>query len=203
MSDLAASGGYFISLTGDPILAYPGTITGSIGVIYGKINFRGLYDKIGIQKELLTRGRFADIDSDYRELSPEGREKLRGLVYGLYQSFVRKVAEARKRKYDEVEPLAQGRAWLGAQAKENGLVDELGGLDRAIDRVKERAKIPANEQVRLVVYPPRMSLLEHLLQRSSESGLNARLRSLLGGIDPRLLQQGGFLKVMPYSIRVR
>jgi protease-4 len=135
MSDTAASGGYYIAMTGDPVVAYPGTFTGSIGVVFGKANLHGLYDKLGVNKELLSRGRFADIDSDYQPLSPAGRDKLRSAMDDNYHSFVTKVAEARRRKFDQIEPLAQGRVWLGSQAKANGLIDELGGLDRALDMV--------------------------------------------------------------------
>ena len=122
MSDVAASGGYYISATGDPIIAYPNTLTGSIGVIYGKLNLRGLYDKLGIQKEIITRGRFADIDSDYQPLTDAGRAKLREGIDEMYKGFVSRVAESRKRKFEEIEPLAQGprldgisseREWVG------------------------------------------------------------------------------------------
>ena len=154
MSDVAASGGYYIAMTGDPIVAYPGTLTGSIGVVFGKANLHGLYDKLGITKDMLSRGRFATIDSDYQPLTPDGREKLRSDIEDNYRSFVTKVAAARRRKFDAVEPLAQGRVWLGSQAKANGLIDELGGLDRALEIVKEKAKIPKGERVTLVTYPP-------------------------------------------------
>ena len=158
MSDLAASGGYFIAMTGDPVLAYSNTLTGSIGVFFGKINLSGLYDKIGIKKELLTRGRFAAIDSEAKPLTPEEKDKVQKEIQVFYRGFVERVAEARKRPYDQVEPLAQGRVWLGAQAKMNGLVDEIGGLDRAVEMIKQRTNIPASEQVTLVTYPPRRTL---------------------------------------------
>src|SRR6185295_16736685 len=137
MSDAAASGGYYMAMTGDPIVAYPATFTGSIGVVFGKPNIRGLYDKLGINKEAIQRGKNAGIDSDYTPLTPEQRAKLREGIDESYRDFVTKVADARHRKFDQIEPLAQGRVWLGSQAKANGLVDELGGLDRALDLVKE------------------------------------------------------------------
>ncbi len=143
MGDLAASGGYFIAMTGDPIIAYPNTLTGSIGVFFGKPVLKGLYDKIGINKDTLKRGKFADIDTDYRPLNDEERAKLKREIDVFYRGFVERVAAGRKRPYDQMEALAQGRVWVGAQAKKNGLIDELGGLDRAVELVKERAKIPA------------------------------------------------------------
>ena len=176
MSDLAASGGYFIAMTGDPILAYPNTLTGSIGVFFGKVNLSGLYDKIGLKKELLTRGRFAAIDSETTPLTPEEKDKVQKEIQVFYRGFVERVAEARKRPYDQVEPLAQGRVWLGTQAKMNGLVDEIGGLDRAVEMIKQRTNIPASEQVTLVTYPPRRTLLELLLKNSND---NSELESAI------------------------
>ena len=120
MSDTAASGGYYIAMTGDPILAYPGTLTGSIGVVYGKPDLHGLYDKLGITKEMLTRGRFADLDSDYKPLDEAGLAKLREGIDESYRQFVTKVAEARHRTFAQIEPVAQGRVWLGSQAKATG-----------------------------------------------------------------------------------
>jgi len=207
MSDVAASGGYYIASSGDAIVAYPHTLTGSIGVIYGKFNLKGLYDKLGIQKEILTRGKFADVDSDYRPLSAEGRAKLREAMDAMYQSFLARVAESRKRKVDEIEPLAQGRVWLGAQARQNGLVDELGGLDKAIELVRNKAKIGKDEKVRLVVYPPKKNIIERLFTKAQETSFEAaawtRLREAVLGFDPRLWTAGGLLRAMPYVIEVK
>jgi protease IV len=202
MSDTAASGGYYIAMTGDPVLAYPGTFTGSIGVVFGKANLRGFYDKIGVTKDIISRGRFAEIDSDYQPLSPAGHEKLRTDIDENYRSFVGKVAQARKRKFDEIEPLAQGRVWLGSQAKANGLIDELGGLDRAIELIKERAKIPRTERVTLVPYPPKRSIFDVMFNQTSESALEARLPALLKGWPLRIWSKGGMLRLMPYRIEV-
>ncbi len=139
MSDEAASGGYYVALTGDPIIAYPNTLTGSIGVIFAKFTLHGLYDKIGIDEQLLSRGRYADIDSEYVPLSDAEKQKLTGQIDAFYRAFVSRVAEGRKKQFDQIEPLAQGRVWVGAQAKDNGLVDQLGGLDRAIEVLKQQA----------------------------------------------------------------
>ncbi len=203
MSDVAASGGYYIAMTGDPVVAYPNTVTGSIGVIFGKVNLRGLYDKIGVKKEYLTRGRFADIDSDYKPLSEAERKKLREGIETSYRAFLARVAEGRNRKAEEIEPVAQGRVWLGLQAQRNGLVDELGGLDRAVELIKEKAAIPAGEGVRLVAYPPKETFWEYLLRRQAETALAGELRDLLGGVDPRIWMEGGLLRLMPYTIQVR
>jgi protease-4 len=204
MSDLAASGGYFIAMTGDPVLSYSNTLTGSIGVFFGKINLRGLYDKVGVKKELLTRGRFAAIDSEYAPLTDEQRAKLQREIQVFYKGFVERVAEARKKPYDVVEPLAQGRVWLGAQGKQNGLVDEIGGLDRAVELIKQRAKIAATEQIALVTYPPRRTLFELLMNRSDEtSEIDSMVRKVAGRLPLRSLAQGGVLRLLPYTLVVK
>jgi len=204
MSDLAASGGYFIAMTGDPILAYSNTLTGSIGVFYGRINLKGLYDKIGLKKEILARGKFSRIDSEYGPLSPEERAKLQQEIEIFYKGFVDRVASARKRPYNEVEPLAQGRVWLGGQALKNGLVDEIGGLDRAVDLIKEKAKIAAADKVTLVTYPPRRTVFEMLLNRSSEdAALESAIRSFVGPVPLRALAQGGVMRLLPYVVDVK
>ncbi len=204
MGDLAASGGYFISVTGDPIIAYPNTLTGSIGVIFARFNLHGLYDKIGINKQLLTRGRYADIDSEYAPLSNEARQKIAGQIDGFYKGFVSRVAEGRKKSFDQIEPLSQGRVWLGVQAKQNGLVDELGGLDRAVELIRKRANIAATDRIALVPYPGKRSVLDFLVNRSDDNAaLETKIGEALGQLPIRALSHGGFLKLMPYSIRVR
>ncbi len=208
MSDVAASGGYYMAMIDDaPVVAYPGTITGSIGVFFGKVNLRGLYDKIGITKEIITRGRFAAIDSDYRPLGEEGREKLREGIEHVYSSFVSKVADARGEDYDAIHEVAQGRVWIGTQALDNGLVDELGGFSRALELTKEIAEIDADEEVSLVVYPRTRNLLEVLFDDGSLSQTPTSLESLLPELTdvrglPALLK-GGTLALSPYSLTVR
>ena len=205
MSDVAASGGYFISMTGDPVVAYSNTLTGSIGVIFAKPNLRGLYDKIGVNKQLLTRGHYAALDSDYAPMTDDVRQKLREEIDGFYRVFVSRVAQGRKRSYDQIEPLAQGRVWLGSEAKQNGLVDQLGGIDRAIELIKQRAQIPASEKITLVPFPAKRSLLDVLMSRSEDTA-NIEVKAakkLFGDLPAHTWAQGGFLKLMPYLIQVR
>lgn len=203
MSDVAASGGYYIAMTGDPILAYPGTETGSIGVVFGKPNLHGLYDKLGVTKDAIQRGKYADIDSDYSSLSADERQKLKDGIDDSYRDFVTKVADARHRKFSDIEPVAQGRVWLGSQAKTRGLVDQLGGLDDAIDLVKKRAKIPADEKVAVVPYPPRRSILDLLFKRSQPDLLESKLAEAFHGMPFRAWMHGGMLRMMPYWIVVK
>jgi protease-4 len=197
MSDLAASGGYFIAMTGNPIIAYPNTLTGSIGVFFGKPNLKGLFDKLGISQAVLQRGKFADIDDPARPLTPEESAKLQRELEVFYRNFVELVSTARKRAYDQVEPLAQGRVWLGEQAKQNGLVDELGGIDRAVEMIKQKANIPASEKVQLVVYPPKRSVWDIVFSRSDE---NAAIEMLVGKRLPLSMLRGGILTRLPYQI---
>ena len=207
MSDLAASGGYFISMTGDPIVAYPDTITGSIGVLYGKPNFRGLYNKLGITKDLLARGKFANIDSDYTPLSDAEKQKLHEGLLSTYHSFVTKVAAARKKTYDQIDVIAQGRVWMGAQANKNGLVDRLGDLDTAVALLRERAKLPPSAGINLIVYPPRRSFLETLFNATPETVTEAltrrQLKAMLGdGLPSPAVVRGGMLAIMPYRFTI-
>jgi protease IV len=203
MSDLAASGGYYVAMTGDPIVAYPNTYTGSIGIIYGKPNLKGLYDKLGITKETMMRGRNADIDSLYHPLTEAGKQKLRESLDEFYTGFVSKAAEARKKKYEELEPLAQGRVWLGSQAKSNGLIDELGGLDKAVELVKKKANIGVGERIRLVPYPGKRTIFEEWMRSQNDSAVESKIRTLLNGMDYKAWARGGFMRIMPYTVTIQ
>jgi protease IV len=207
MSDLAASGGYYMSITGDPIVSYPNTITGSIGVLYVKPNVRDLYSKLGIQEDLLTRGKLADLDSESQPLSDAGRQKLHESIEATYVSFVSKVAAARKKSYDQIDPIAQGRVWMGAQAVQNGLVDQLGGLNRAIAMVRQRANLPATGKTNLIIYPPRRTLFDVLTSSSTDSFADEmaehEVRKALPALPSRTLLEGGILRILPYQFRIR
>ena len=143
MSDVAASGGYYMAMTGDPIVAYPETETGSIGVVFGKPDLHGLYDKLGVTKDAVERGKHADIDSDYTALTPEERDH----AAQRHRRELPRLRRARWRRRGIASSTTSSRwrraasGWA-AQAKAHGLVDELGGLDTAIALVKEKAKIP-------------------------------------------------------------
>ncbi len=213
MADYAASGGYMISMTGDPVLSYPNTITGSIGVVFGKANLRGLYDKIGLQKEILTRGKFAAIDSEYQPMTEPERAKLREGILETYDLFLQSVAEGRKRKKEEIAPIAEGRAWTGSQAKQNALVDELGGLDRAIEMIKAKAKIDPKEKVALVPYPERKTIFDYWASKgnqdtSAEAEVVNRFwqtafpdRSTRQWV--RSITHGGMMRVAPFAVDIR
>src|SRR6185503_279397 len=116
----------------------------------GKFSLQGLYDKVGISKEVLTRGRHANLFSSYRPWSDEERARIREMMVSFYKDFVTKAAEGRHKTYEDVDSLAQGRVWTGAEAQRNGLVDRLGGFAVALELAKEKAKIGKGEEVRLL-----------------------------------------------------
>ena len=162
MSDLGASGGYYIAMAADTIVAQPATLTGSIGVVGGKITTGGTYQKVGITIEGVSNGRFAGMYSPVTPFSDDERAKMQEHIDAIYEQFLTKAAEGRNTTRDAIHEVAQGRVWTGRQAKERGLVDELGGLGRAIALAKERVGIEADAEVELVVYPRPKSLFELL-----------------------------------------
>jgi protease-4 len=171
MSDLAASGGYYISVPGQVIVAEPGTLTGSIGIFAGKVVLDGTLDKVGVTTETVKSGKNADIYSPFSKFSSDQRAKVGEYMQGFYKTFLTKVAEGRHTTPDRIDTVGQGRVWTGAQAKDHGLVDVLGGLDTAVTIAKQRAHIPPDEEVEIVEYAPRRSLYEALtaLGRSSSA----------------------------------
>ncbi len=179
MSDLAASGGYYIAMPAQVIVAQPSTLTGSIGIFGGKFVTGGVYEKLGARIESTSVGKHAEINSPVRPYSPEEVKKLQEQLQSFYDQFVEKVADSRHTTPEKVDALAQGRVWTGRQAKQNRLVDELGGLDYAVQIAKQRAKIPADSDVELVVYPPRKSLYELVTDELSGSAESRALSAWL------------------------
>ncbi|MGA8581414.1 MAG: S49 family peptidase, partial [Bryobacteraceae bacterium] len=141
--------------------------------------------------------------SDYTSLNAEQRARVQRGIDQSYHEFVAKVAAARHRPYAEIEPVAEGRVWLGSQARPRGLVDELGGLDTAIALLKKKAGIPATEDVGLLLYPGRRTLLDIWLKRSQDDALETRLRAVFGRVPFRAWMKGGMLRMMPQWIEVR
>ena len=162
LGTLAASGGYFISAKADKIVAHPGTLTGSIGVISQVPNLKGLLGKLGIKMEVFTAGKYKDMYAGVRELTPEERELLQEMTDQLYDQFVQVVVDGRGLSQRKVRDLATGQLYTGKRAKELGLVDELGGLNTAIDLAASLAGIkePKVEYYRREVPSLLSSLLE-------------------------------------------
>ena len=208
MSDLAASGGYYIAVPGQVIVAQPATLTGSIGVYSGKFVIDGTLAKVGVNTATITSGANADINSPFSRFTPDQQAKLQGYMQGFYDNFVEKVAAGRHTTPERIHAVAQGRVWTGEQARQRGLVDMLGGLDTAVAVAKERAKIPADEDVELVAYPPRRSFYEALTEQFSSSGVNmwsvlaggAERRAVAALTAPvRLFRRGEPLALMPFA----
>lgn len=184
MSDYAASGGYYIAMAADAIVAQPTTLTGSIGVFGGKYNLGGLYEKIGLRTDDVKRGELSDLFAADRGLGEAGHTKFSEFIDEFYETFITKAAEGRGVGPLDIHEHAQGRVWTGEQAKEVGLVDELGNLRTALKIAKEKAGIDG--EASLVLLPRQLTPLERLLQ-DGPGGLKALLSqpSLLDAVPLR------------------
>ena len=188
MSDVAASGGYYIAMPASAIVAEPATLTGSIGVVMVKFVIDGTLKKLGLNMEHVQEGRYADLYSPIRPFSASERARVEEQMQATYDAFVEKAAAGRNTTPEKIDAIGQGRVWTGRQAKQLGLVDELGGLERALALAKERVGIPQDAGVELVVYPPRKSIYEIVANPFGRADGASTLGALLGLKDPRGLQ---------------
>jgi protease-4 len=196
MGDVAASGGYYIAAPASRILAQPGTITGSIGVVGGKFSLSGLFGKVGLTSEVLTRGARADLFNLARLWTPEERAVIQAHMAHTYGLFVSRVSEGRKLSPKEVEEVAQGRIWSGKAAKTRRLVDKLGGLQDAVSEAKQLAKLPSTAKT--AVYPRPMTWIERL--QEGLGATEAHAQAALGQaarLDPALAPLESLLFVLP------
>lgn len=208
MGGVAASGGYYISMAADSIVAEPTTITGSIGVFATKFNTRQLFnDKLGITFDGVKTHEHADWLSPNRGLSSTEEKAFQQFVDNFYQAFITKVADSRKMEVDRVDELAQGRIWTGAAAKENGLVDVLGGFDQALSIAAEKAEL---SEYSLVKYPKPKTFYEYIMKSANakaKAWLENSLFSLmnLGDVqqDMSLLKQRQALTLFPFDINIQ
>jgi protease-4 len=205
MGDYAASGGFYVAMGADAIVAEPGTITGSIGVFSGKFSLRGLYAKLGISQETVQRGQNARLFSSYEPWSDAQRAKVRALNQSFYNTFVSKAAEGRHKTPAEIEKVAQGRVWTGREAAQAGLVDTLGGLDEAVNLARQRARIPAGQGVQLVVLPETKGFFETLMERQEPGvyvqALGRQPAALLR--FAQALEGGAPLARLPFDLAIR
>ncbi|HTG85663.1 MAG TPA: S49 family peptidase, partial [Pyrinomonadaceae bacterium] len=182
--------GYYISASASKIIAQPSTITGSIGVVAGKPVMRGFYDWLGISNEYVLRGKTAGMFRETEKFSDEERVKFEDWIKTTYyRDFVPKVAKGRGKDAQYIDSVGQGRVWTGAQAKDKSLVDEFGGLDRAIEVAKQLAKIPADKGVERVILPYPTTFLQQLLTGSDDNA------------NTQLEQQRAVLAAMPEDVR--
>jgi protease-4 len=188
MSDVAASGGYYIAMPAHAIVAEPSTLTGSIGVVLTKFVIDGTLKKLGMNMEGVSQGKFADMYSPVRPFSPEERARMAENMQATYDTFVEKAAQGRNTTPERIDAVGQGRVWTGRQAKQIGLVDELGGLERAVALAKQRAKIAQDAEVELVIYPPKKSFYDIVRDPFGSADRATTLASLLGIANPKVLQ---------------
>jgi len=188
MSDLAASGGYYVACGADFVYADPATLTGSIGVFVLRPVLRELYAKLDVGAEGLTRGAHAELLLASRPLSEDGRKRLQQEVVSIYDVFVGRVAEGRRLSAAQVDALGRGRVWTGAQAAERGLVDALGGLRAAVGRVKQELTLDPDADVELVPFPSPPGLAEQVEDLLRGAALRAALpepaAALARGLEP-------------------
>jgi protease-4 len=175
MADVAASGGYYISCNANKIVAEPSTVTGSIGVFLGKPVVKGMYDWLGVTNEYVMRGKNAGIFRETEKWTDEERAKMQDQANKIYYGdFVPKVAKGRNKTDEEVNSLGQGRVWTGTQAKQNGLIDEFGGLEKAVEIVKDLANLPADKDVKRIAYPEPQSFFEKYFGSDDSSFTEAK-----------------------------
>jgi len=162
MSSVAGSGGYWIAMAADSIVVRPDTITGSIGVVFGKFNLRGLYEWAGANVDSVSFAENSDIMSPYETMSESQRETMVGAIGVMYDGFTAKVAEGRGMPEEKVRGLAKGRIWSGQDAVANGLADKIGGMDVALEEARAAAEL-GDAPLALTVYPRKKDFVEQLL----------------------------------------
>jgi len=214
MGDVAASGGYYIAMGADKIIAAPSTVTGSIGVVGGKMALKGLYDKVGITTETIERGKNSGLFSSSGKFTDSQREVIKKMMEDTYGQFTEKAAEGRKMPVEKLRELAGGRVYTGRQAKENGLVDELGTLHDAVLEAKKLAGLEPDAEVRIEVLPEPTNFFESLFG-DLEAEKEARVRAGFETLAPELVgiaRQAARLRkvfdqpaalIMPFDLKIR
>jgi protease IV len=221
MSDVAASGGYYIACNSNKIVAEPSTVTGSIGVVLGRPVIGGLYDWLGVSNEYITRGKNAGIFREDKKWTDDEREVFqRSANFFYWDNFVPKVAQGRGRSVEQINEVAQGRVWTGAQAKEKGLIDEFGGLNKAIEIAKQLANLPADKDVKRVVFPtPRPFLASIFSSGDDEATVSVQEKAQQDAIVKALpkdlqkmfrfaalfdnLKRGETMAILPYDLEIK
>ena len=201
MSDVAASGGYWIAMSANKIVADPDTITASIGVLGGKLNISGLYGMLGLSTDSIATSENATIFSAQQNFTPAQQKLIQKSLQDVYANFTKGVAEGRHMTVEAVDKIGKGRVWTGAQGKELGLVDELGDLDHAVWVAKQLAGIPAERRVRIVRFPEEKTFLQMWLERQKDdsaqlSSIQAAVERLTGAYDTPQAR-------LPFELQIR
>ena len=189
MGNLAGSGGYFVAMAADKIVAQPGTITASIGVLGGKMLTSGLWDKVGLSWDEVHQGENATMFTGTHDYTPAEWGRFQAWLDRVYVDFTSKVADGRKLPKEKVLEIAKGRIWSGEDAKKLGLVDELGGYDTALKLAKKAAGVPEGDDVRIVVYPRPKSFIQSVMDRrgaenSDKEAVGQTLARILQVVQP-------------------
>ena len=218
MGDVAASGGYYIACNANKIVAEPSTVTGSIGVFLGKPVMSGFYDWVGISTEYVTRGKNAGIFREDRKWEGDELAKMEEMRNSIYfNNFVPKVAKGRGKSEEEVNSVGQGRVWTGAQAKQNGLIDEFGGLEKAIEIAKGLANLPAEKDVRRVNFPEPRPFFETIFGGgvSAETNEQKAQKALINSLPEDVrrtfryasmldrMKRGEAMMMMPFELEIK
>jgi protease-4 len=217
MSDSAASGGYYIACNASKIVAEPSTFTGSIGIFAGKPVMKGFYDWLGISTEYVLRGKNAGMFRETEPFTPEERARFEQIIKSTYyDEFIPKVARGRNRDAQYIDSIAQGRVWTGEQGKANGLVDEFGGLERAIELAKQLANIPADKGVERIILPyPRSFFAELFDTDDVVSARSEQQRALVETLPADVqralrytaifdrMQRGETMALMPFDLQIK
>ena len=206
MGDEAASGGYWIATAGDYIFALPGTLTGSIGVAGGKFALTGLWSKLGINWQSIDMGVNAGMWSFNRPFSASAAERMNAMMDEVYDNFIGLVAQSRHMTLAQADNVARGRVWTGRQAKAHGLVDDLGGLDTALDYAAQQLKVHDRSHLNIEVFPRPQSPWEKLEdlagQVRADQSINSTmaLMPVLDDLD-RAIKAGEYLTYQPLKVR--
>jgi protease-4 len=192
MGDVAASGGYYIACNANKIVAEPSTITGSIGVVGGKPVIKGFYDWIGVTNEYVMRGKNAGMFRETEKFNDSEQAKFKEFLNNTYDDFITKVGKGRNKDKDYINSIGQGRVWTGNQGKERGLVDEYGGLDKAIEIAKQLANIPADKSIQRVIMPQPPTFFEQLMSAGNDDS---------DASDTQAKQQAALFSALPEDMR--
>jgi protease-4 len=201
MSDVAASGGYWIAMPAHKIVADPDTITGSIGVLIGKMNVSGLYAMLGLSTDSIATSDNATLFSAQQSFTPAQKQWIEKTMEETYSAFIHGVANNRHMTAEQVDKIGKGRVWTGTQAKDNGLVDELGGLDRAIAVARDLAHISVTQSVHIVNLPEEKNFFQLLLEKQAGGSTRAgTVKAILRGVG---ITDEPLQMRMPFDLTIR